>query len=196
MPAHRAGRTISGEARCGRAAACARSRPHRGPRTPRAPRTPGGAGDAKGAEGAKGVRRHQGRQEREEARRFHTPPGGGRSRAARIARWSALGLAVLILGVSAAGYLYYEHLNGNIKKNKLNLGDKQLDRSVANADGQRPLNILLLGSDSRASKANQELGGARDDADRPALADVQMLLHVSADRSNMSVISVPPATPG
>lgn len=120
--------------------------------------------------------------------------GGGsprRRRLKRIARWSALGLALLVLGVSAAGYLYYEHLNGNIKKNKLNLGDKQLDRSAANADGQRPLNILLLGSDSRNSKENQDLGGARDDADRPPLADVQMLVHVSADRSNMSVISVP-----
>ncbi|MBB4894848.1 LCP family protein required for cell wall assembly [Streptomyces olivoverticillatus] len=150
----------------------------------------GGAGDAKGAEGAKGSDGTKGAKNAKKPG-GSIPPGGGRSRAARIARWSALGLAVLILGVSAAGYLYYEHLNGNIKKNKLNLGDKQLDRSVANADGQRPLNILLLGSDSRASKANQELGGARDDADRPALADVQMLLHVSADRSNMSVISVP-----
>ncbi|WP_171163129.1 LCP family protein [Streptomyces sp. I05A-00742] len=114
-----------------------------------------------------------------------------RRRGVRIARWTALCLAVLVLGVSAAGYVYYRHLNGNIRKSKLNLGDKQLDRSVPNAAGQRPLNILLLGSDSRNSKENQDLGGAREDADRPALADVQMLLHVSADRSNMSVISVP-----
>ncbi|MEV4438326.1 LCP family protein [Streptomyces sp. NPDC049577] len=114
-----------------------------------------------------------------------------RRRGVRIARWAALVLSVLVLGVSAAGYFYYQHLNGNIRKNKLNLGDKQLDRPAANADGQRPLNILLLGSDSRAGKENQDLGGAREDADRPPLADVQMLLHVSADRSNMSVISVP-----
>ncbi|MBZ4319091.1 LCP family protein [Streptomyces huiliensis] len=123
------------------------------------------------------------------------PSGGGgrppRRRAIRIVRWTALCLAVLVLGTSAAGYLYYRHLNGNIRKSKLNLGDKQLDRSVPNAEGQRPLNILLLGSDSRNSKENQDLGGAREDADRPALADVQMLVHVSADRSNMSVISVP-----
>ncbi|GGP65567.1 LCP family protein [Streptomyces abikoensis] len=117
--------------------------------------------------------------------------GARRRRIGRIARWTALGVAVTVLGVSGAGYFYYQHLNDNIRKNKLNLGDKQLDRSAANAAGQRPLNILLLGSDSRGSKENQELGGARDDADRPPLADVQMLVHVSADRSNMSVISVP-----
>ncbi|GHF74516.1 transcriptional regulator [Streptomyces mashuensis] len=119
------------------------------------------------------------------------PEPKARRRFWRIARWAALALALVILGVGAAGWFYYQHLNDNIKKNKLNLGDKQLDRSAANADGQRPLNILLLGSDSRGSKENQELGGARDDADRPPLADVQMLVHVSADRSNMSVISVP-----
>ncbi|MGX8906440.1 LCP family protein [Streptomyces netropsis] len=114
-----------------------------------------------------------------------------RKRAVRIARWTALSLAVIVLGTAAAGYFYYEHLNGNLKKSNLNLGDKQLDRSAANAAGQRPLNILILGSDSRNSKENVELGGAREDAGRKPLADVQMLVHVSADRSNMSVISVP-----
>lgn len=114
-----------------------------------------------------------------------------RKRAARIARWTALSLAVVVLGTAAAGYFYYEHLNSNLKKSNLNLGDKQLDRSAANAAGQRPLNILILGSDSRNSKENVELGGAREDAGRKPLADVQMLVHVSADRSNMSVISVP-----
>ncbi|WP_424892127.1 LCP family protein [Streptomyces sp. XH2] len=119
------------------------------------------------------------------------PPSGRRARAARIARWAALCLAVLVLGTSAAGWFYYQHLNGNLKKGALNLGDKRLDRSAANAAGQRPLNILLLGSDSRNSPQNVALGGAREDADRKPLADVQMLVHVSADRSNMSVISVP-----
>ncbi|WP_079110759.1 LCP family protein [Streptomyces roseifaciens] len=118
-------------------------------------------------------------------------PVSRRTRAARIARWAALCLAVLVLGVSAAGYFYYQHLNGNLKKDPLNLGDKRLDRSAANAAGQRPLNILLLGSDSRNSAENVALGGAREDAGRKPLADVQMLVHVSADRSNMSVISVP-----
>jgi LCP family protein required for cell wall assembly len=114
-----------------------------------------------------------------------------RTRAARIARWAALCLAVLVLGTSAAGYFYYRHLNGNLKKDLLNLGDKRLDRSAADAAGRRPLNILLLGSDSRNTPENVALGGAREDADRKPLADVQMLVHVSADRTNMSVISVP-----
>ncbi|MFI9239420.1 LCP family protein [Streptomyces sp. NPDC053079] len=149
----------------------------------------GGSDEGKGAKDEKGAKESDGAGSGGSG----SISGGGprRRRIGRIARWTALGLSLLILGVSAAGYFYYEHLNGNIRKNKLNLGDKQLDRSVANAEGQRPLNILILGSDSRGSKENVALGGARDDADRPPLADVQMLVHVSADRSNMSVISVP-----
>ncbi|GGO50995.1 transcriptional regulator [Streptomyces daqingensis] len=109
----------------------------------------------------------------------------------RVLRWFSICLSLLILATAGAGYFYYEHLNGNLSKDLLNLGDNRLDKSNPNAAGQTPMNILLLGSDSRSSKENVELGGARGDRDRPPLADVQMLLHVSADRSNMSVISVP-----
>ncbi|WP_414170772.1 LCP family protein [Streptoverticillium reticulum] len=142
--------------------------------------SPAEAGDGSGGDGGSGDR----------------PAGAGggaakRKRTLRIVRWTALGVSVAVLAAAGVGYFYYEHLNDNIRKGALNLGDKQLDRPVANAEGQRPVNILLLGSDSRATKENQDLGGARDDADRPPLADVQMLVHVSADRSNMSVISVP-----
>ncbi|WP_367326252.1 LCP family protein [Streptomyces sp. HUAS ZL42] len=128
--------------------------------------------------------------------------GGGRRgargtdrqrRRRRVLRWSATVLAVVILGTAGAGYLYYQHLNGNIKKDALNIGDEK-DRAAkteANAAGQTPLNILLIGSDARDSAENQKLGGAKDTFGGPPLADVQMLLHVSADRTNMSVISVP-----
>ncbi|SCD59566.1 LCP family protein, partial [Streptomyces sp. OspMP-M43] len=109
----------------------------------------------------------------------------------RVVRWSACVLALLILGTGGAGYLYYEHLNGNIKKEDLTLGDKQMADHKANSAGQTPLNILLIGSDARDSKANQKLGGAKETFGAPPLADVQMLLHISADRSNLSVISMP-----
>ena len=100
-------------------------------------------------------------------------------------------LALLILGTGGAGYLYYKHLNGNIRKEDLTLGDKPMADHKANAAGQTPLNILLIGSDARDSKANQELGGAKETFGGTPLADVQMLLHLSADRSNISVLSMP-----
>ncbi|MFE2096175.1 LCP family protein [Streptomyces sp. NPDC059468] len=109
----------------------------------------------------------------------------------RILRWSASTLAVVILGTAGAGYLYYEHLNANIKKAQRNLGDSDVPEATPNAAGQTPLNILMIGSDSRNTAKDLKLGGSKADVGRPPLADVQMLLHVSADRSNMSVVSLP-----
>ncbi|GHB83296.1 transcriptional regulator [Streptomyces cirratus] len=105
--------------------------------------------------------------------------------------WVASVLAFLILSTSAAGYLYYRHLDGNIRSGQRLSGDSGVAKSGANAKGQRPLNILLIGSDSRNKPENLELGGSRDSVGAPPLADVQMLLHVSADRQNASVVSVP-----
>lgn len=119
--------------------------------------------------------------------------GGGRTPRPRrrILRWSATILSVLILGTAGAGYLYYQHLNGNLETDDLNLGEHRAPEPTPNAAGQTPLNILLIGSDARDSKENQKLGGAKETFGSPPLADVQMLLHLSADRTNMSVISMP-----
>lgn len=94
-------------------------------------------------------------------------------------------------GTAGAGYLYYQHLNSQIRKDELNLGENRIAEPTPNAAGQTPMNILLIGSDARDSKANQKLGGARETFGGTPLADVQMLLHLSADRSNMSVVSMP-----
>ncbi|MEU6820705.1 LCP family protein [Streptomyces atriruber] len=125
----------------------------------------------------------------------HRRGGGGGARPPRrkrrVLRWSATILSVLILGTAGAGYLYYQHLSGNLETDDLNLGEHRAPEPTPNAAGQTPLNILLIGSDARDSKANQKLGGAKETFGSPPLADVQMLLHVSADRSNMSVVSMP-----
>ncbi|MFC9890963.1 LCP family protein [Streptomyces pilosus] len=123
------------------------------------------------------------------------PPGGDDGprprRARRLLQWSAAVLALLLIGAAGAGYLYYRQLNGNIKKEALNLGDNKVAEPTPNAAGQTPLNILLIGSDARDSEENQQLGGARETFGSTPLADVQMLVHLSADRTNMSVISMP-----
>ncbi|CAL9543540.1 Cell wall biosynthesis protein LcpA [Streptomyces sp. enrichment culture] len=118
--------------------------------------------------------------------------GGPRPRRGRrLLKWSAAVLALLIAGSATAGYLYYRNLNGNIEKDPLNLGDSKVAEPTPNAAGQTPLNILLIGSDARDTEENQQLGGARETFGSTPLADVQMLVHLSADRTNMSVISMP-----
>ncbi|MFH9728592.1 LCP family protein [Streptomyces sp. NPDC017254] len=138
-----------------------------------------GSGPGGGADGRAGHRR-----------------GGSRRRAKkagkrRVLRWVAITLSVLILGTAGAGYLYYEHLNGNIRGGSRAGGNSGVTKAAPNALGDTPLNILLIGSDSRADAKNVALGGGKDLRDAKPLADVQMLLHVSADRQNASIVSIP-----
>ena len=75
-------------------------------------------------------------------------------------------------------YVLYDRLNSNIRT--VDIG------GLRTKDG--PLDILLIGSDSRAG-ANAEYGsGLVDDGAR---SDTTMLLHVSADRTNATVASIP-----
>ncbi|MFD3517054.1 LCP family protein [Streptomyces sp. NPDC058657] len=128
------------------------------------------------------------------AGRRRRPGGGnggeGRSRKKRILRWTAITVAVLILGTAAAGYLYVRHLDSNLRGGNRSNNDGP-PKPEANAAGQTPLNILLIGSDSRNTKGNLELGGSKESVGNKPLADVQKLLHVSADRKHASVVSIP-----
>ena len=132
-------------------------------------------------EGGRAARR---RQEAERTSRRKKPKR-------RVLRWIVLTLSLLVLVTAGAGYLYLQHLNGNLVKDPLNLGEHKLDKAAPNASGQTPLNILLLGSDSRNSKEDVALGGSKDNVGVPPRADVEMLVHVAADRSNMTVMSIP-----
>nr|WP_228447601.1 LCP family protein [Streptomyces paludis] len=109
----------------------------------------------------------------------------------RALRWAAAVLSLLILGTAGAGYLYYKHLNDNIRSGARTGGSDDPEKAAANAAGDTPLNILLLGSDSRGKPENVKLGGGKNLTSDPPLADVQMLVHISADRKNASVVSIP-----
>lgn len=125
-------------------------------------------------------------------RRGKSPKRGAKkSRKRRVFRWIAITLAVLILGTATAGYLYYQHLNSNIRSSSRSGGESGVKQAAPNAMGQTPLNILLIGSDSRDSAENVKLGGSRDTAGDKPRGDVQMLLHISADRKNSSLVSIP-----
>lgn len=103
-----------------------------------------------------------------------------RKKALRYATWGALGLVLAGGGGVAYGW---QHLNGNIHGTDVNaaLGD---DRPAEQHDGA--MNILLLGSDSRAGthgKYGSGISGAR--------ADTAMVLHVDKAHKKASVVSIP-----
>ncbi|MFB7374274.1 LCP family protein [Streptomyces sp. NPDC056222] len=147
----------------------------------------GGAGDG-GDNGSGGSGGGEGRtSHRRKGPRRRAKKSGKR----KIFRWVAATLSLLILGTAGAGYLYYQHLNSNIRSGGRAGGESGVKKATPNALGDTPLNILLIGSDSRAADGNVALGGGKDLRDNPPLADVQMLLHVSADRKNASIVSIP-----
>lgn len=147
----------------------------------------GGAGDG-GDSGSGGSGGGEGRtSHRRKGPRRRAKKSGKR----KIFRWVAATLSLLILATAGAGYLYYQHLNSNIRSGGRAGGDSGVKKATPNALGDTPLNILLIGSDSRADAKNVALGGGKNDRDRKPLADVQMLLHISADRKNANIISIP-----
>lgn len=126
-------------------------------------------------------------------RRGDGPPGGrrgGRSRKAggrgpskRKKRLAITGgtLAFLLLGGSLAGYLYYQHLNGNI--NVINTPGA----SSGTFSKGRAINILVIGTDKRSGAGNEGYG----DSGSVGHADTTILFHVSKDRSNATALSIP-----
>lgn len=141
-----------------------------------------------------------------------TRPAGGRAAARQAARsrggrgtrrarptsrgrrvLKALGLitAALVLVTAGAGWWFYEHLNGNINSVSL---DGKGGTEKADAFGRTPINILVIGSDGRTSSEDCKLGGGcRTTGVQTGNgnADVEMVVHISADRSNATVMSIP-----
>lgn len=105
--------------------------------------------------------------------------GGGRKRALTITGGT---LAVLLVGGSVAGYLYYQHLNGNIQVT--DVGDAGTSGGFKK---DQPINILVIGTDKRSGAGNEGYG----DAGSVGHADTTILFHVSKDRSNATALSIP-----
>ncbi|SDT71493.1 transcriptional attenuator, LytR family [Streptomyces sp. TLI_053] len=136
--------------------------------TPREPRP-----DARGGSGGSGQRtaRSSGRN--------------GRSGARRLIAWSVAGVLVVLAG--AGGAVYYK-LNGNLRSFDADaISPDRPPESAADAHGHRPVNLLLIGSDSRAGK-NSDLGGGDETGAR---SDTTILLHVYADHRHAVGISIP-----
>ncbi|MGW0846378.1 LCP family protein [Streptomyces sp. NPDC002787] len=99
----------------------------------------------------------------------------------RIAVWTGGSLAFLLVGVSAAGYLYYQHLNNNIQK----ISDD--GASTGGFSKDRAINLLVIGTDKRTGAGNESYG----DKESVGHADTTILLHVSKDRTNATAMSIP-----
>ncbi|MGX9890162.1 LCP family protein [Streptomyces sp. NPDC002276] len=113
------------------------------------------------------------------------------ARRRRVARIALITVSALILVTAGVGTWLWEHLNGNI--NSVALDDGAGGKEKADAFGRTPINLLVIGSDGRNNAADCKLGGGCGTGGSAVghNADVEMVVHVSADRSNATVMSVP-----
>lgn len=119
------------------------------------------------------------------------PAAGAPKRKAKVARKHTVGRVVLISAlvlalVTGLSVVYFiRHLNGNIEGvslGELNEADRPEEIYTGNGD---PLDILVMGSDSRDCDGcgiDQEGGGG---------SDTTILVHLSADRSRAYAVSIP-----
>jgi LCP family protein required for cell wall assembly len=91
----------------------------------------------------------------------------------------------LCLVVTGGGYLYVRHELGRIKR--VNIPGLSDDRANS------PMNVLLVGSDSRANTTGdlaQEAGKAVE-GDRAGLSDTMMIVHIDPNQGQAAILSIP-----
>ncbi|MFD5428297.1 LCP family protein [Streptomyces sp. NPDC127084] len=113
-------------------------------------------------------------------------PGPGPRRRHRL-RWAALAVSVAVLAVSAVSWWFYRKLDSNITT------DLTAAQELARYDKERPLpaargalNLLLIGSDTRAGSGNGAYGKTKGQR-----SDTTILLHLARDRRSVTAVSVP-----
>jgi LCP family protein required for cell wall assembly len=99
----------------------------------------------------------------------------------------ALVLAGVLVVVAVGGFLAYRHLENNITTidTHRGLGTDRPDPVEPVEADRPPLNLLLLGSDTREGQTGH-IGG-----ETPGLSDTTILLHLSADRETAYGVSIP-----
>ena len=117
-----------------------------------------------------------------------TPTDAHPVRKHRVLKALGICVAVVLVGVLVSGFLAYRHLDGNISSLDVTeqLGtDRPTEMPQEKGEPNKPLNVLLIGSDTRSGAGNK-MGGAT-----PGLSDTTILLHLSADRKLAYGVSLP-----
>ncbi|GAA3604012.1 hypothetical protein GCM10022199_04720 [Marihabitans asiaticum] len=104
-----------------------------------------------------------------------------RTRRAAVAVAVAVALVVGLLGLVGA------KLNGNITRFDIGSGAGPRPENSGGPDG--PLNILVIGSDTREGIGTDEYG--TDTVEGGAHSDTNLLVHIGADRKSAYVVSIP-----
>ncbi|WP_241778264.1 LCP family protein [Streptomyces sp. CNQ431] len=105
----------------------------------------------------------------------------------RWVRWTAAGTTVALIGAGFGAWALYDRLQGNITRDDAVIAElerHEKERPLPSKQGA--LNILLVGSDTRAGQGNGQYGAARGQR-----SDTVILLHLAADRRSATAMSIP-----
>ena len=100
----------------------------------------------------------------------------------RIAKRVLVVVCALVLVIGATGVYFYKRFEGNITSLDVT---KELGKRPTKVGPRGPLNVLVMGSDTRKGKGNHVAGAT------PGLSDTTILLHLSSDRSRAYGVSIP-----
>jgi LCP family protein required for cell wall assembly len=113
-----------------------------------------------------------------------------RHRWPRVLAGIASSMVLLATGAAAAGAVLYDRLDDNI--NYLDTSDQLGTRPVRQPESTEPLNVLVMGSDSRTGKGNnRKYGNARNAGIEGQRSDTTILFHLSGDRTRALGMSIP-----
>lgn len=114
------------------------------------------------------------------------PRWSGR-RLARLASWVAIGLSLSLIVLVAAGTALLREYDGNITRLP-----GVIDAQPPPDRDPQPLNVLLVGSDSREGLTGAEaFQGTGREFITGERSDVVILAHLSADRQRAELVSIP-----
>ncbi len=105
----------------------------------------------------------------------------------RVLRTVVISMTVVLVTAICGGVFAYQHLQGNITSLDVTgaLGKNRPTEVIKKNVPHQPLNILLLGSDTRQGQTGH-IGGVT-----PGLSDTTILLHISANRKLAYGVSLP-----
>lgn len=112
-------------------------------------------------------------------------PGGLRT-ALKVA---GICVAVLLVAIGTFGMYAYQHLMGSIHSVSLDVIPDRPPQSPPDHQGNTPLNILVLGSQTRDGQSGINLGNSSKLG--TDISDTAMLVHLNAERTWAVVASIP-----
>ena len=109
----------------------------------------------------------------------------------RLGTWIAVVVSVLIVLPSTIAAAIWVDFDASVQNSKVDVIPQKSSSTPTLVDPNKgqPIDILIIGQDSREGSGNESIGGSND----PGLhnADTTMVMQVSADRSYINLVSIP-----